>query len=164
MRRALHPVSDQKKKNKLENIQRRAIEWILSEEGRHYNDLEYTKRLKDLDLLPLNKKLTDLSVFYRIFHNLSVNKLPLSLCLQPLDEEDTLSRLRPVINPPTHMTGQDGIHKLSSMGANQLDRLSLKCSVKASSPAPNPAPSFGPLGIKEASTPGVFELKLKHHM
>ena len=31
----------------------------------------------------------------------------------------------------THMTGQDGIHKLSSMRANQLDKLSLKCSVKA---------------------------------
>ena len=121
--------------NKLENIQRRAIKWILSEEGHHYNDLEYTKRLKDLDLLPLSKKFeyTDLSVFYRIYHKLSVNKLP--IYLQPLDEEDTISRLRPVINPPTHMTGQDGIHKLSSMRANQMDKLSLKCSVKASSPA-----------------------------
>ena len=158
--------------NKLENIQRRAIKWILSEEGHHYNDLEYTKRLKDLDLLPLNKKFeyTDLVVFYRIFHNLSVNKLP--LYLQPLDEEDTLSRLRPVINPPTHMTGQDGINKLSSMRANQLDRLSLKCSVKASSPAFKSSFFFRthllwnvlPLGIKEATTPGEFESKLKHHM
>ena len=34
---------------------------------------------------------TDLSVFYRIFHDLSVNELP--LYLQPLGEEDTLSRL-----------------------------------------------------------------------
>ena len=199
LRRALHFVNNQKQKrafylaivrslfehcsvvwrptakttiNKLENIQRRAIKWILSEEGHHYNDLEYTKRLKDLDLLPLNKKFeyTDLVVFYRIFHNLSVNKLP--LYLQPLDEEDTLSRLRPVINPPTHMTGQDGINKLSSMRANQLDRLSLKCSVKASSPAFKSSFFFRthllwnvlPLGIKEATTPGEFESKLKHHM
>ena len=73
-----------------------------------------TKRLKALDFLPLSKKFeyTDLLVFYRIFHNLSVNKLP--LYLKPLDEEDTLSRLRPFINPPTHMTCQDGIHKLSA--------------------------------------------------
>ena len=199
LRRALHFVSDQKQKkafyfaivrslfehcsvvwrptaettiNKLENIQRRAIKWILSEEGHHYNDLEYTKRLKDLDLLPLSKKFeyTDLSVFYRIYHNLSVNKLP--VYLQPLDEEDTLSRLRPVINPPTHMTGQDGIHKLSSMRANQLDKLSLKCSIQASSPAFKSSFFFRthllwnvlPLGIKEASTPGEFESKLKHHM
>ena len=199
LRRALHFVSDQKQKrafylaivrslfehcsvvwrptaettiNKLENIQRRAIKWILSEEGHHYNDLEYTKRLKDLDLLPLSKKFeyTDLSVFYRIYHNLSVNKLP--VYLQPLDEEDTLSRLRPVINPPTHMTGQDGIHKLSSMRANQLDKLSLKCSIKASSPAFKSSFFFRthllwnvlPLGIKEASTPSEFESKLKHHM
>ena len=199
LRRALHFVSDQKQKrafylaivrslfehcsvvwrptaettiNKLENIQRRAIKWILSEEGHHYNDLEYTKRLKDLDLLPLGKKFeyTDLSVFYRIYHNLSVNKLP--IYLQPLDEEDTISRLRPVINPPTHMTGQDGIHKLSSMRANQLDKLSLKCSVKASSPAFKSSFFFWthllwnvlPLGIKEASTLGEFESKLKHHM
>ena len=79
--------------------------WKL--EGHHYNDLgyNYTKRLKDLDLLPLSKKFeyADLSVFYIIYHNLSVNKLP--IYIQPLDEEDTLSRLRPVINPPTHMTG-----------------------------------------------------------
>ena len=38
--------------HKLANIQRRAIKWILSEEGPDYNDLEYTKRLKDLDLFP----------------------------------------------------------------------------------------------------------------
>ena len=199
LRRALHFVSNQKQKrafylaivrsmfehcsvvwrptaetriNKLENIQRRAIKWILSEEGHHYNDLEYTKRLKDLDLLPLSKKFeyTDLSVFYRIYHKLSVNKLP--IYLQPLDEEDTISRLRPVINPPTHMTGQDGIHKLSSMRANQMDKLSLKCSVKASSPAFKSSFFFLthllwnvlPLGIKEASTLGEFESKLKHHM
>ena len=70
------------------------------------------------------------------------------------------------------MTGQDGIHKLSSMRANQLDKLSLKCSVKASSPAFKSSFFFRthllwnvlPLGIKEASTLGEFESKLKHHM
>ena len=70
------------------------------------------------------------------------------------------------------MTGQDGIHKLSSMRANQMDKLSLKCSVKASSPAFKSSFFFRthllwnvlPLGIKEASTLGEFESKLKHHM
>ena len=114
---------------------------------------------------------TGLSVFYRIYHNLSVHKLP--IYLQPLDEEDTLSGPGPVINPPTHMTGQDGIHKLSSMRPNQLDKLSLKCSVnKASSPVFKSSFFFRthllwnvlPLSIKEASTPCEFESRMKHQM
>ena len=199
LRRALHFVKDQKQKRafylaivrslfehcsviwrptaetsvrKLENIQRRAVKWILSEEGHHYSDLEYTKRLKDLDILPLDRKFeyTDLLVFHKVYHNLSVNKLP--AYLKPLDEDDTVSRLRSVIKPPCHLSGQEGIQKLSSMRTNQRDMFSLKCSKKASSPAFKSSFFFRthllwnvlPTDIKEVSAPGEFESKLKHHM
>jgi len=199
LKRALHFVKDQKQKRafylaivrslfehcsvvwrptaetsirKLENIQRRAVKWILSEEGQHYNDLEYTKRLNDLDILPLDRKFeyTDLLVFHKVYYKLSVNELP--VYLKPLDEEDTVSRLRSVIKPPSHLTDQEGIHKLSNMRANQVDKLALKCSVKASSPAFKSSFFFRthllwnvlPTEIKEISTPGEFETKLKHHM
>ena len=130
LKRALHFVKDKRKKsafylaivrslfehcgviwrptsptaiNKLESIQRRAVKWILSEEGHHYNDLEYTNRLKDLDLLPLQYKFecSDLVVFHKIFYNLSVNSIPEYLTLK--SEEDK-STLRPVINPPKLMS------------------------------------------------------------
>ena len=199
LKRALHFVKDQRQKRafylaivrslfehcsviwrpsaetgleKLENIQRRAVKWILSEEGHHYNDLEYSNRLRDLDLLPLIKKFeyTDLLVFHKVYYNLSVNKLP--VYLRPLEDEDRISRLRPVIKPPTYMSGQEGIHKLPSMRANQLDRLSLKCSIEATSPAFKSSFFFRahllwnllPMNIKEVSTPNEFETKLKHHM
>jgi hypothetical protein len=199
LKRALHFVNDQKQKRafylaivrslfehcsvvwrptaetsirKLENIQRRAVKWILSEEGHHYNDLEYTMRLRDLDLLPLDRKFeyTDLLVFHKVYYNLSVNELP--VYLKPLNEEDTVSRLRSVIKPPSHLTDQEGIHKLSNMRANQVDKLALKCSVKASSPAFKSSFFFRthllwnvlPTEIKEISAPGEFETKLKHHM
>ena len=38
---------------KVESIQKRAVKWILGELDHHYNDHEYLKRLKDLDILPM---------------------------------------------------------------------------------------------------------------
>ena len=64
--------------NKLERIQRRAVKWILSEDGHSYNEFEYLMRLRDLDLLPLNGKflLSDLLLFFDIYHGDSCVKLP----------------------------------------------------------------------------------------
>ena len=198
LRRALHFVKDQKQKRvfylavvrslfehcsviwrptcqttiiKLENIQRRAVKWILSEEGHHYNEIEYIKRLKDLDLLPLSSKFeyTDLLAFHKVYHKLSVIQMP--EYLQPLTEQDT-SRLRSVINPPHHLSDHSGSKKLSSMRSNKLDRLSLKCSAEASSPAFKSSFFFRthllwnllPTDIKEIPIVNEFENKLKHHM
>ena len=95
MRRSLHFIKDQKQKRafylalvrslfehcsvisrpttaqsteKVENIQCRAVKWILGEQDHHYNDVEYLARLRDLDLLPMDFKFTfkDLWVAARV--------------------------------------------------------------------------------------------------
>ena len=68
---------------KVEGIQRRAVKWILGERDHHYNDYEYIRRLKDLDLMPMNYKFiyTDLIIFHKIFHNQSVINFPHYLTL-----------------------------------------------------------------------------------
>ena len=62
---------------KVESIQRRAVKWILEEQDHHYNDFSYLKRLKDLDLMPMNFKFifTDLVLFHNVFHGHSCNKI-----------------------------------------------------------------------------------------
>lgn len=156
---------------KLENIQRITVKWILSEEEHHYNELEYVKRLKDLDLLPLISKFeySDLLVFHKVYHKQSVIEMP--DYLKALTEHD-ISRLRSVINPPYHLSGHSGSKKVSSIRSNKLYRLSLKCTAEASSPAFKSSFFFRthllwnllPTDIKELSTVNEFASKLKLHM
>lgn len=65
--------------DKLECIQRRAVKWILNEQHHHYNEWEYTCRLRDLDLLPLKYffECNDLIIFHKIYNNVYFVKLPL---------------------------------------------------------------------------------------
>ena len=113
---------------KLENIQRRGIKWILSEIDHHYNDLEYLKRLKDLDILPLREKFyySDLVLFHKIYYGKSITKLP--DYLHAITNEDR-SRLRSNIGPPQYYSQASTID-LGTIRANRYDNLSLKCSIE----------------------------------
>ena len=113
---------------KVEGIQKRAVKWILAEQDHHYNDFEYLKRLKDLDILPMEYKFvyTDLVQFYKIYHGLSVVKLP--SYLQPVTAEDRC-RLRPRIIPvlQDQPEGSEILPDLALMRSNRYDSASLKC-------------------------------------
>ena len=161
--------------NKIESIQRRAVKWILSEQDHHYNDYEYLKRLKDLDMLPMEYKFryTDLVQFHNIYYNQSVVKFP--SYLKPLDSDD-ISRFRSNIRPPTRY-GQDIGTKddspdLGSMRNQRLDKSSLKCNIDVMAPALKNSFFFRahilwnnlPIEIRELTTQLEFQTKLKHHL
>lgn len=114
--------------SKVEVLQRRAVKWILGEQDHHYNDYEYLKRLKDLDILPMEYKFvyTDLVQFFKIYHGMSVVKLPSYLVNVSNNDR---CRLRSNIRPPAHLTQSEesGIPDLSSMRSNRYDSSSLKC-------------------------------------
>ena len=115
---------------------RRAVKWILEEQDHHYNDFEYLKRLKDLDLMPMNFKFifTDLVLFHNIFHGHSIIKFP--QYLTPITNDDR-SRLRSNTMPPERLNQPilSDIPDLSSVRSRQLDNTSFKCVIegKASS-------------------------------
>ena len=78
---------------KLERLQKRAVKWILGEEYHSYNTLEYSRRLFDLNILPLREKFifTDLLLFHKIYHGTTCIKLP--SYISKVSEED-IGRLR----------------------------------------------------------------------
>ena len=63
---------------KLESLQKRAIKWILSEEGHSYSPEVYKRKCKQVDILPLASKfdLNDLVFFYKIVNELIPVSLP----------------------------------------------------------------------------------------
>ena len=67
--------------NKLENLQKRCLKWILSEEFLHYSSDIYFQKCKSLDILPLGFRLllNDLVLFHKIFYSLSPVTLPIYL-------------------------------------------------------------------------------------
>ena len=121
---------------KVESIQRRAVKWILGEQDHHYNDYEYLKRLKDLDLMPMNFKFmfTDLVMFHKIFHGHSVVKFP--QYLQPVTDSDR-SRLRSNVRPPNRLnqSSPSEVTTFSSLRSRQLDKTSFKCVIEGKSKA-----------------------------
>ena len=114
--------------SKVEALQRRAVKWILGEEDYHYNDFEYLKRLKYLDILPMEYKFvyTDLVQFFKVYHEMSVVKLP--SYLQPMTNAES-GRLRTNIQPPVQysQSGEFGNPNLAVMRENRYDSTSLKC-------------------------------------
>ena len=64
--------------NKLESLQKRAIKWILSEEGHSYSPELYVQKCKFLDILPLSSKfdLNDLLFFHKVVNDLVPISLP----------------------------------------------------------------------------------------
>ena len=116
---------------KLERIQRRAVKWILAEYDHHYNELEYVKRLKDLDLLPLRYRFifSDLTMFYKIYYNKTSIALP--EYYKPISNDD-MGRLRKNIKPPEYLSGNETIN-LKHLRKIKNDSLSLKCITEAHS-------------------------------
>ena len=65
-----------------ENIQKRAIKWILFEENIRYNTLAtYIQKCRQVDLLPISGRfdLTELILFHKIVYELSAIKRPFYL-------------------------------------------------------------------------------------
>ena len=202
VKRTLHFVKDQKKKRafylalvrsifehcsviwrpsssdmiqKVEGIQRRAVKWILSEQDHHYSDFEYIKRLKDLDMLPMEYKFiyTDLVQFHRIFYGHSVVKLP--TYLEPLDNDDR-NRFRSNVPPPNRYgqdtVASDDILDLGSMRNRRMDKSSLKCNIEATAPSFKNSFFFRahilwnnlPVDVRELNMSTEFQIKLRHHL
>ena len=118
--------------NKFESIQKRAVKWILNEQYHHYNDWEYTCRLRDLNILPIRYYFifNDLIIFHKIYNDSYCVKLPsyLRLC----NSEDR-SRLRSNINPPDYFNSPRSMLDLSTMRAISLDDKSLRCTITSTS-------------------------------
>ena len=158
---------------KVESIQRRAVKWILEEQDHHYNDFEYLKRLKDLDLMPMNFKFifTDLVLFHNIFHGHSVIKFP--QYLTPITNDDR-SRLRSNTRPPerfNQLTSTDRSH-FASARSRQLDSTSFKCVIEGKASSFKNGFFFRThtiwndltVPLREMEDSDAFQLKLKQHM
>ena len=155
---------------KLERIQRRAVKWILSEQNHHYNNLEYFKRLKDLDLLPFWYRFmySDLVMFYKIYNNEICVKLP--GYYKPVTMEDT-NRLRKIIKPPDYLVNNETI-RLGNMRQTKNDSLSVKCLADAHHSAFRNSFFFRtfqewnrvPPEIRSAKSVAIFEKDLKSYL
>ena len=158
---------------KVESIQRRAVKWILEEQDHHYNDFEYLKRLKDLDLMPMNFKFifTDLVLFHNIFHGHSIIKFP--QYLTPITNDDR-SRLMSNTRPPerfNQLTSTDTLH-FASARSRQLDSTSFKCVIEGKASSFKNGFFFRThtiwndltVPLREMEDSDAFQLKLKQHM
>jgi len=162
--------SSETTQNKLERIQRRAVKWILSEEGHSYNEHEYLMRLRDLDLLPLNRRFlfSDLLLFFDIYHGDSCLKLP--EYVKHLSQ-DQRSRLRTKIVPPKDQDIKKACI-LSQMRQSRTDPFSLRCEVDARSASFKSSFFFRcvqewsllPSEIKELDLKPIFKEKLFEHI
>ena len=155
---------------KLEKIQRRAVKWILSEFDHHYNDVEYIKRLKELDLLPLRYRFlfSDLIMFYNIYYRKTCVKLP--EYYKPITDNDTC-RLRRTIKPPNYLICNETIH-LQNLRQTKNDTLSIKCTIDANNNAFKNSYFFRtihewnriPVEIRSAPSIATFEKDLKYYI
>ena len=158
---------------KFEGIQKRAIKWILCEQGHHYNDYEYLMRLKDLDIMPMEYKFVynDLVQFYKIYHGRSVVKLPQYLTQYTSNER---FRLRANVKRPDQHSQStiSEIADLALMRSNRFDSSSLRCTIEAQSPVFKNSFFFRthlrwnilPPYLKNANDTNDFTVKLKRHL
>ena len=156
---------------KVEALQKRAVKWIIGEQDHHYNDHEYIKKLKDLDILPMEYKFafTDLVHFFKIYHGLSVVKLP--SYLTPVTAAQRV-RLRSNIRPPAHISNDEHrIPDFSSMRSNRLDSSSLRCVLENQTPVLKKSFFFRshllwnglPIEMRNCTDINEFKVKLKSH-
>ena len=73
--------------NKIENVQRKGVKWILSEQYVDYSDEDYLQRLHMLDILPINEKnvFNDLNLSHRILYQNVPITLPHYLTLNGIN-------------------------------------------------------------------------------
>ena len=115
---------------KLENIQKCAVKWILSEQGPYYNEFEYFRRLQDLELLPIIQSrfiLNDLVFFHKIFYSYCPVAFPdyLKVAVQ---EDLSDDRLRSRIVPPDYLGAPIG-NEFEELRASKLDLVSMICTI-----------------------------------
>ena len=64
---------------RVENIQKRALKWVLKEENISYSSpVVYVRKCKELNVLPMSHRfdLTDIVLLHKIIHGMSPLKLP----------------------------------------------------------------------------------------
>ena len=164
------PANDSKI-DRLECVQKKAVKWILNEQYHHYNDWEYTCRLRDLDLLPIKYFfiLNDLIIFHKIFYDCYFIKLP--VYFRPYNDDDR-GRLRSLVAPPDYYNSQRTTLDLGSMRAVSYDAKSLKCTLSTVSPSFKRSFFYRvhllwnhlPIGIREESVPSKFKILVCAHL
>ena len=114
---------------KLEKVQRRAAKWILSEQGHHYNEFKYFRRLQDLELLPIKSRfiLNDLAFFHKVFYRYCRVAFPdyLKVAVQ---EDLSDDRVRSRIVPPDYL-GAPIRNEFEDLRASKLDLFSMICTI-----------------------------------
>ena len=157
---------------KVESIQKRAVKWILGEQDHHYNELEYSARLRELDLMPMIYKFkwTDLVMFHSIYHGLSVIKLPPYLTALSANER---GRLRSNITQPDRLgsagSAASGMRNHNETRNNRYDEFSLKSAIEVKNCTFGASFFFRahslwndlPSNLKEESQSSLFQSKLK---
>ena len=138
--------------SKLESLQKRALKWILSEEGHSYSAEMYIRKCKSIDILPLSQKfdLNDLVFFHKIINYL----VPLTL--------------------PSYLSFYDGTSRLRNC---HLDSLSLVSSLVPRSSQSSNSPLFKsffyrahllwnglPFKLREIQSPSLFKSELIKHL
>ena len=157
--------------DRLESIQKRAVKWILNEQYHHYNDWEYTCRLRDLRLLPIEYFfiLNDLIIFHKIFNDIYCIKLP--PYFRTFDESDR-ARLRSTVRAPVYYNSERDTLDLASMRAVSQDDKSLKCTLASVSPCLKRSFYYRvhmlwnhlPINIREEQAPSKFKALLIAHL
>ena len=154
-----------------ECVQKKAVKWILNEQYHHYNDWEYTCRLRDLDLLPIKYFfiLNDLIIFHKKFYDCYFIKLP--VYFRPYNDDDR-GRLRSLVAPPDYYNSQRTTLDLGSVRAVSYDAKSLKCTLSTVSPSFKRSFFYRvhllwnhlPIGIREESVPSKFKILVCAHL
>ena len=154
---------------KLEKVQKRAVKWILSEQGHHYNEFEYFRRLQDLELLPIQSRfiLNDLVFFHKIFYCYCPVAFPNYLKVA-VQEDLSDDRLRSRIVPPDYL----GASIRNEFEDLKLDLFSMICTIDIEKQVFRN--SFFvrshfmwnrlPLSLRSTSSHQVFKYKLIKHL
>ena len=98
--------------NKIEAIQKKAVKWIHGEEYIHYSEVEYNRKLLNLEILPMKQRFAyaDLLFFHRILIRDICVRLPEYIDLIPIEEvipaqsadDESLPRLRSTHKDPLY--------------------------------------------------------------
>ena len=144
--------------NKVEGIQKRAIKWILSEEGSKFSysgRATYLKKCREVKLLPMSKRfdLSDIVFLHKVIHKIIPVDLPHYLKLF-----DGNSRLRSTHYD--HLSLISSIHPSVNYNATRTSNQFANCFFYRTHNKWNELP----LSIREIDCPVHFKFCLKRHM
>ncbi len=140
---------------KFERLQKRAVKWVLNERYCRYSDKQYFLKLKGLDILPLDLKfeLNDMTLFHKIFHDMSVLKFPSYIVKQTEDSAQAYFQRQ-------------------TRTFNDSDRLKLKSTIAPKVEAFKNSYFYRslnawnslPLEIRSIESSGIFKMKVESHL